>query len=297
MTDATSSRLRRWALPCAIAALIGLATPDGARAADTSGLWIGSTYMHSTRSTKWVGFSDSSRGDFWFRVDGSGRIHGFAVVADEPSFDSERLNNLIGYIKGAVGAYVGLIPLPGLGAISSVALGDLIGVKVSFADPMPIRSGPITGTLHAGRLHLEWAGNQKSGLHFSAVMSYVDHEDPLHLRHDRRARAVARHRPDRQRGRRRAGDRHLPPHDDPEERPHRRHERLLDSPPGRRRRCYVTAATASHHGRHGSSSESRSSASRDASSAGTETCSRAPGCSPMKNVWVSHSTSPTAGCR
>ena len=44
---------------------------------------------------------------------------------------------------------------------------------------MPIRSGPITGTLHRGPLHLEWAGHPKSGLHFSAVMSYVDHEDPL----------------------------------------------------------------------------------------------------------------------
>jgi hypothetical protein len=179
MTDAKHSRLGRWALPCAAAVLIGIAAPGAARAADDSGLWIGSTYMHSTRSTKWVGFSDSSRGDFWFRVDASGRLHGYAVVADEPSFDSERLNNLIGYIKGAVGAYVGLIPLPGLGAISSVALGDLVGVKVTFADPMPIRSGPITGTLHGGRLHLEWAGQPRSGLHFDAVLAYVDHDDPL----------------------------------------------------------------------------------------------------------------------
>jgi hypothetical protein len=179
MTDARHSRLRRWALPCAIGALIGVAAPDDAPAADDSSLWIGSTYMHATRATKWVGFSDSSRGDFWFRVGPNGQIHGYAVVADEPSFDSERLNNLINYIKGAIGTTVGLIPLPGLGAISSVTLSDLVGVKVSFDDPMPIRSGPISGYLRAGRLHLEWAGHPKSGLHYSAVMSYVDHEDPL----------------------------------------------------------------------------------------------------------------------
>jgi hypothetical protein len=179
MTDAMNARLRRWAAPCFIAVLVGVSAPDRAQAADTSGLWIGSTYMHATRSTKWVGFSDSSRGDFWFRVDAHGTIHGYAVVADEPSFDSERLNNLIGYIKGVVGTSVGLIPLPGLGAISGVALSDLVGVKVGFDDPMPIRSGPITGRLSHGQLHLDWAGNPKSGLTYHAVMSYVDHDDPL----------------------------------------------------------------------------------------------------------------------
>src|SRR5262245_19115527 len=93
MTDGGHRRRRRTVVPCADAPTVGAALPGAASAAEP-GLWVGSTYMKATRATRWVGASDTSRGDFWFRVDSHGNLHGFAVVAGEPTFDAERLNNL-----------------------------------------------------------------------------------------------------------------------------------------------------------------------------------------------------------
>src|SRR3954447_15485577 len=116
MTDARNRRLRRAVVLGAAAMVTSASLPAAATAADSSGLWIGSTYMKESRTAKWAGATDSSRGDFWFRVGENGQLHGFAVVADEPTFDVERLNNLINYLAHYVGTTVGVLPLPAVGA-------------------------------------------------------------------------------------------------------------------------------------------------------------------------------------
>lgn len=139
--------------------------------------WVGATQGKVIRSSRWVSTTGTARGDFWFDVGRRGRITGRAVVAYEPAFDTDRLNALVSYARSAVGVPLSAIPI--FGGLANAQLGLIVGVRISYPDPMPIREGKITGRLHEGRLTIRWAGRQRTGIPFRAVLATLDGDQEL----------------------------------------------------------------------------------------------------------------------
>jgi hypothetical protein len=148
----------------------------GAERASASS-WVGTVQGKVVRSSRWVSTTGTARGDFWFTVGRKGRVSGRAVVVYEPSFDTDRLNALLSYAKSAVGSALGAIPL--FGGFAGNQLNLIVGVRVAYDDPMPIREGTINGRLSKGRLSIDWAGKQPTNIPFRALLANLSEDEEL----------------------------------------------------------------------------------------------------------------------
>jgi hypothetical protein len=174
MSHAGRVRSRRvWSRLAVVSVLVLGGAAEQAAAAS----WIGTVQGKVVRSSRWVSTTGTARGDFWFNVGRNGRVSGRAVVVYEPTFDTDRLNALVGYAKAAVGTAVGAVPL--FGGLAANQLNLLVGVRVAYDDPMPIREGQITGRLANGRLSIDWAGRKPTGIRFRALMATLKEDQEL----------------------------------------------------------------------------------------------------------------------
>lgn len=153
--------------------------PSPVLGGNTAGLWIGTTQGSKDRTSKWLSAGYTLHGDFWFRADDTGNVHGYATVVYEPRADTTGVNEMIDYAKNIESGLVGLaMPgiLGGLATMNNSVLALMLGVQVSFADPMPIRSGPIAGTLKNGQLSIGWAGGEDVEIPMKFVLHFMGGE-------------------------------------------------------------------------------------------------------------------------
>jgi hypothetical protein len=151
------------ALAASGSGLVGAVGDGSAASGQTTrlGLWVGTVHVRQTRSTKFVNTSATGKGDFWFRVDGVGRVHGFANVAYEPTFDPDGINAFLDDVKTSAGSAVSVA---GFGAIGGAVVGEFVGVKADFDEPLAVRSGPLSGTLVDNTLSLRWSSGKLGGI-------------------------------------------------------------------------------------------------------------------------------------
>ncbi len=158
-------------------------------AAETRGLWIGSSHITMSRSTDDFGIGYTMRSDFWFRVDADGKVKGKAYTVYQPKFEAEGMKAKIDLVKSVVGGALGLLPGGGLGvyksvaeaskAGSNVAISGLVGVVGEYKDPRPVRTGEIAGTLRGDKLTLRWDDKQPGGIPIEISLQYVNKKVPL----------------------------------------------------------------------------------------------------------------------
>jgi hypothetical protein len=129
----------------------------GAVAASASAAtWTGHAHGKLVRSDgRLVSGGTSWSGDFSFTTTRRGEVRGFAVVAYEPFVDVSGLNAALGYVRGIGGAALGVLG-PFGSAVSTVALGQIVGAGVSFSSSEAIRRGALTGRLDGRQLTLDW---------------------------------------------------------------------------------------------------------------------------------------------
>jgi len=182
----TRRRMRRLvAAAIAVLALSGSASdapswsPAGVVGAEeaSAARWIGSVRGKAQRSSRFVSGGSTSQGDFWFDVDRRGRVRGEAVIASEPQFDAGGLDAVISYVQSLASIPAGA--LPGLGGLAAAEITTAVRVRVSYPEPLAVRTVPITGTLQKGRLSLDVAGGKLAGVPFRAFLTRLNEEKPL----------------------------------------------------------------------------------------------------------------------
>jgi hypothetical protein len=164
---------------------------NGPSAADTTGMWTGSSIVTFSRKSDDFGVGYTMRADFWFRVDGHGEVRGNASAVYQPTFDATGMNNKIVIAKSLVSGALGLLPGGQLAVFKSavdagkvganVSLAGLAGVVGKFSDPKPVRAGAITGSLRDRTLTLRWAdpGALEAGIPATVVLKYVNKDEPI----------------------------------------------------------------------------------------------------------------------
>lgn len=166
--------MSRWLCAALVAAC---ATAVSAGVADAS-TWSGSTYWKVQRSSRVLSAGYTAHGDYWFHVGRRGAVRGHAVVAYEGNLDTDRINVFVSYMKSAAG--VVLSGLPVIGPVANlIATNEIIGLRGSFDRPAEIRQGAISGSMHNGRLSLDWAGAGPKGLPFRMVLAELHHDKRL----------------------------------------------------------------------------------------------------------------------
>jgi hypothetical protein len=155
----------------------------GALTDEATGIWVGTTHGRLQRASKMLTAGYATEGDFWFRVDEDGNVRGHAVVSYTPSSDVTGINGAVTLAKTAESSALSI--LPG-GAWAAVAQGinntgtaAILGVKVSYPDPLPVSQGPIVGMLKDRNLSLRWAEPRTTDIAFKYSLSFVTGQQDL----------------------------------------------------------------------------------------------------------------------
>jgi len=116
--------------------------------------------------------------DFSFTVGRDGQLRGFATAAYQPTFDTDKLNALVSYAKGATASALGAAGV--FGALAAPQINLIVGVKIDYPDPMPVRRGPIPGSVRNGTISINWAGPDKDdGVPFTAILANLKKDQRL----------------------------------------------------------------------------------------------------------------------
>ena len=183
--DTAAGRRTRRRCAIAVVAVLGLAAtgpgglpnPVGVEEASAA-QWVGSMQGTAGKSSRWVSAGSTMRGDFSFTVGRGGQLRGFATAAYQPTFDTDRVNALISYAKGATASALGAAGI--FGGLAANQLNLIVGLKIKYPDPMPVRRGPITGTIRNGTISINWAGRDKDdGVPFTAVLANLKKDQRL----------------------------------------------------------------------------------------------------------------------
>jgi hypothetical protein len=155
------------------------AVPDPVGAEEASAAqWVGSMQGTAGKSTRWVSGGSTMRGDFTFTVARNGQLRGFATAAYQPTFDTDRINALIGYAKGATAGALGAAGI--FGGLAANQLNLIVGLKIDYPDPMPVRRGPITGKVRNGTISIAWASPDKDdGVPFRSILANLNKDKQL----------------------------------------------------------------------------------------------------------------------
>jgi hypothetical protein len=141
------------------ASLLSFLQAPAANAARTTteGVWVGQGHAVRTASLGLVTITCRYDSLFWFVVKASGAVEGQATVSYDLAFNDTRLRSLIGHANWAGNAAIGMIP--GIGNLlgAGVATRDVLGMRMQYSEPAPVRHGRITGQASNGSLHLQWA--------------------------------------------------------------------------------------------------------------------------------------------
>jgi hypothetical protein len=141
----------------ALALSFGVAArPQGARG--PSGYWRGTGHTRRSTDLKWVTLIHAHDSEFWFTVDSQGNVDGQAVVRYDVKLNDQKLSSYLGWAH-RVGNAALFNNIPGFGGLlgAGASLQDLSGMRLSYDEVMPVRSGRIRGNLSGGKLHLAWA--------------------------------------------------------------------------------------------------------------------------------------------
>ncbi len=148
-----------------------------------TGLWTGTSNSTTKRGTDDLTIGYTMRGDFWFRINEEGEVSGHASAVYQPTFKSDGLDAKINMAKSAAQGVAGMIPGAGLGLVKSAletagstGLAGIIGVKGTYKDPQPVRSGEITGHVDqsTNAIHIEWVDeSQAEAIPVEVTLDYV----------------------------------------------------------------------------------------------------------------------------
>lgn len=135
-----------------------------------AGAWSGSGVSQRTVDLKWIKILFATSSTFTFDVDARGQVVGIATVIYKLELDDAFLRKFIVEANSASNGMANSLPFGLLGFKNTtelklatkvmnrgVAVVDIVGMKSSYDELMPVRSGRIKGQLANGVLHLEWA--------------------------------------------------------------------------------------------------------------------------------------------
>ena len=123
-----------------------------------SGHWRGSGRAIRSVDLKLAALVMSTQSDFWFTVSQAGDIDGAAVSCYQLVLDDGTLRTRLGWVTANANTAIALV-VPGILAFlgPGTSTKDLVGISVSLDEPMPVRSGRLTGKLAGNTIHLSWA--------------------------------------------------------------------------------------------------------------------------------------------